>query len=145
MRRRNVRFGRCVGGRAWTAWVAAGVLLIAGCGPGPTKGGTAGRILAGGQPLSEVQVTVHRIEAGTSQPLGFGVPRADGSFQLVTTDASGPLLLAPGEYRCTIESIGAPVAIPATYQSADATPLHVQWSSDSRELTLEVPALSQVR
>ncbi len=122
---------------------AAVLILIAilplGCGPRAVVGGTAGMLRAGGQPLSEVQVTVHQSEAGGWQPIGFGVATTDGSFELVTNGARGPLALAPGEYRCTLESVGAPVRLASDLTQPSTTPLKVVWSASDSRLNLEIP------
>jgi hypothetical protein len=63
----------------------------------------------------------------------------DGAFELVANGAQGPLWLSPGEYRCTLESAGAPVQFPMEYAQADTTPLTISWSAGDKELDLEVP------
>jgi hypothetical protein len=115
------------------------VLTIAGCGPSPVRGGTRGILRIGGTPMSEVQVTVYQHQDGRWQPIGLGVAMTDGSLELVTSGAQGPLTLEPGEYRCTLESIGAPVRVPREYSQAETTPLAITWSSSSEVLSLEVP------
>jgi hypothetical protein len=117
------------------------VAAVAGCGPRPVAGGTPGSLRAAGKPLGEVEVTVHKLEGGKWQAIGFGDVHSDGSFELVTTGARGPLALSPGEYRCTLESIGAPIVIPADYAHVGLTPLKATWTAaDSRlELSIAVP------
>jgi hypothetical protein len=133
---------------SWTAGcgrIAAGLVLLVlaaqftGCGPTPVVGGTRGSLRDAGGQLSEMQITVHRSDGGAWHPIGFGVTADDGSFALVTNGAQGPLLLPPGDYRCTLESVGAPVQIPAEYVTADSTPLQVTWSAGSASLDLAVP------
>lgn len=122
------------------------LLLLAaalpGCGARPVTGGTAGVLHFGGKSTSDIQVTVHEVVGGTTQPIGFGVTLLDGSFHLVTNGARGALWLSPGEYRCTLESAGAPVKIPKEYARADTTPLKVDWSTSDQSLDLEVPTSS---
>lgn len=127
--------------RTAAAGLAALLLLMViapGCGPRPIVGGTKGLLRTAGKPLSDVQVTVHEVQSGATSPIGFGVTTTDGTFELVTNGAKGPLRLAPGEYRCTLESAGAPVKIPKAYAQPDTTPLKVSWSSENARLDLEV-------
>ena len=118
--------------------------VTAGCGVKSVPGGTTGQLFADGVPLSEIQVTVHTVDQGSAQPIGFGVTATDGSFDLVTNRAQGPLWLSSGEYRCTLESVGAPVRLPKEYLHADTTPLKVTWSSDG-DLDLQIPPVPPLR
>jgi hypothetical protein len=111
----------------------------AGCGPSPVVGGTSGSLQAGGAPLGDVQVKLHQADGTSWRMIGFADSAADGTFQLVTNGARGPLQLAPGEYRCTLESVGAPVLIPPAYAQAETTPLRVSWDESDRDLSLVVP------
>ena len=120
-------------------FLLVGCLALAGCGVRPVTGGTKGTLRASGAPLGEVQVTVHQVAGSAIQPVGFGVSSRDGSFALVTNGAAGPLHLAPGEYRCTLESAGAPVKIPQEYTQAETTPLKISWTASDGGLNLEVP------
>lgn len=114
--------------------------LLAGCGGvRPVAGGTQGTLSFGDQLLSDIQVTVHQIEGGSWQCVGFGVTDREGSFELVTNGANGALWLSPGEYRFTLESAGAPVQIPKEYSQAESTLLKVSWSGGNSELELKVP------
>lgn len=106
----------------------------------PVAGGTTGTLRVGGELLSDIQVTVHQVEGGSTRPLGFGVTDLEGSFELVTNGAQGALWLSPGEYRCTLESAGAPVQLPKEYFKPDTTPLKISWSAGDRSLDLDVPA-----
>ena len=140
MRRTEITLG------GWMMLVAGvGVMMFAGCGPRPTPGGTAGRLTSGGLPLSEVQLTIHGVEGSEFRALGIAVPSSDGEFRLVTMEARGPLLLTPGEYRCTLESLGAPVVIPPEYTSPATTPWKIEWSDSSQLLQLEAPPLRPLR
>jgi hypothetical protein len=105
------------------------------------SGGTRGRLMAGGNPLSEIQVTVYQGNGSNSpKPLGFGVSATDGSFELVQNGAHGPLRLSPGEYCCTLESVGAPVRLANEYLHAEKTPLKVVWVAGDARLDLEIPS-----
>lgn len=114
--------------------------LLPGCeGVKPVTGGTDGVLHVGSVMLSDIQVTVHQVEGNSSKPIGFGVAGVDGSFQLALNEAKGPLTLAPGEYRCTLESVGAPVVILTEYTKPDTTPLKITWSASDRKLDLDIP------
>ena len=115
-------------------------LVLAGCGPQPVTGGTGGTVRIGGTPMSEVQVTVHQPSDVGWDAVGFGVATTDGSFELVTSGAAGPLDLSPGTYRCTLESVGAPIAIAPLYSQAATTPLEIVWPTRDGRLTIDIPA-----
>jgi hypothetical protein len=61
--------------------------------------------------LSDIHVARHEVDDGVSKPIGFGMASTDGSSELVTNEAKGPLRLVSGEYRYTLEFVGAPVVI----------------------------------
>jgi hypothetical protein len=113
---------------------------LAGCGVRPVTGGTKGVLRCAGKLRSDIQVTVHQVDGNSTQPIGFGVTTNDGSFRLVKTNASGALWLSPGEYRCTLESAGAPIRLAKEYARPDTTPLKISWSASDSSLDLEVPA-----
>jgi hypothetical protein len=117
-------------------------VLIAGCGTRSVPGGTKGVLRFDGELLSEIQVVVHQVDGASWRPVGFGVTKNDGSFELVTNGAQGPLWLAPGEYRCTLESAGAPIQIPEPFAQPDATPLKISWSADDQTLDLDASSSS---
>ncbi len=117
-----------------------------GCGgPQPVTGGTPGTLRVGSELLSDFQVTIHQVEGTTTEPVGFGLTGADGSFQLMTNGAQGPLWLSAGDYRCTLESAGAPLVIPKQYTQATRTPLKVTWPTGDEHLNIEVPAFKLAR
>jgi hypothetical protein len=121
-------------------------LVMAGCGGVQSvPGGTAGTLRAGDDVLAEIQVTIYQVDGVSSRPIGFGVTDRDGWFELVTSGARGPLWLSPGEYRCTLESAGAPLEIPKEYARAETTPLKVSWSAGSSELDLGISTAMFVR
>lgn len=124
----------------WSLIVA--LMFLPACGGvKPITSGTDGVLHSGSVMLSDIQVTVHQVEGSTSTPIGFGVAGADGSFQLAVNEAKGPLTLVPGEYRCTLESVGAPVVILKEYTKPDTTPLKITWSASDRKLDLDIPPL----
>jgi hypothetical protein len=130
--------------RGFVALAALAAALL-GCGVRPVTGGTKGVLRSGGAPLGDIQVTVHEADGSAWRAVGFGVTAADGTFELVTNGAAGPLWLSPGEYRCTLESVGAPVQIPKVNTLPDTTPLTVTWSVGDLSLNLEIPAVPKLR
>ena len=119
------------------------LLALGGCGASPVAGGTKGRLYAGSAGLGDIQVTVLQMEGGSWRPTGFGVTDHEGKFELVQNGAQGPLWLPAGEYRCTLQSAGAPVAIPEEFSRPETTPLQaaVKSQEDLLELkTQEFPA-----
>jgi hypothetical protein len=116
------------------------LLLVSGCGVRGVTGGTPGVFRAGGEPLSEIQITVHEASSSGPRSIGFGVTAVDGAFELATPGAQGPLRLGPGEYVFTLESAGAPVKIPQEFLRAETSPLKVRWSTDQKSLDLQAPA-----
>lgn len=111
--------------------------VLGGCGLRSVAGGTAGELRVGGEPLSDIRVGLYRDEE--TEPIGFAVTGNDGSFRLLQIDADGPLQLEPGVYRCTLESVGAPVTVPREFLSPEQTPLRVTWNEDDEPFTIEVP------
>ncbi len=114
------------------------VVLMAGCGPASITGGTPGLLSTDGNPIPDVQVVVY--SARSEERLGYAVTGADGSFQLIAADTSGPLELNPGSYVVTLESVGAPTDLPRTYLDQKSTPLRIDWEAEDR-LELKVPGL----
>jgi hypothetical protein len=119
--------------------------VLSGCGVRPVTGGTPGSVHAGDEFFSDIQVTVYQLDGAEMHAVGFGVTDGNGAFELVTNAARGPLRLACGEYRCTLESAGAPLAFPREYARAETTPLTISWADGDGELDLEVPAPTPVR
>ena len=122
---------------------AIGSLLIlgtlAGCGPTPVPGGTTGTLRVGGHVLLDMQVTIHSADRPSAKPVGFGTTGTDGWFELYQNGAKGPLWLLPGDYVCTLESIGAPFEVPKEYQSPETSPLKVTWTDGEASPDLEPP------
>lgn len=115
-------------------------LTVAGCGTRSVSGGTPGLLTIGGEKLAEIQVRIHAGTGPAFQPVGFGVTRADGTFELLSNGASGALWLPAGEYRVTLETIGPPLPVSQDYLQADRTPLKISWSKALKSLELAVPA-----
>ena len=125
---------------------AYALATFAGCGPTPVVGGTSGVLLAGGEPLADVQLTVYAARDGAWQPIGFADTSADGQFRLLLNEARGPLELEPGDYRFTLQSVGAPVVIPQALARVEATTLQTTWTGNETQLTLTLPTrLAQPR
>jgi hypothetical protein len=118
------------------------VAFLPGCGVRPVTEGTQGILRYGDKPLSDIRVTVNRVDKSSVQSIGFGITATDGTFQLVTNGAHGALRLSPGEYRCTLKSVGAQVRIPNEYAQVNLTPLKVSWSVGDKSLDLEVRVTS---
>lgn len=130
---------RCTG-LAVRAVLALTLSAIAGCsGPKPVTGGTRGLLHVRNGAVTDIQVAVYR--AGSDEPFGVGVSGGDGWFELRNRSATEAVLLQPGEYRVTFESVG-PVAlrIPAEYRRPETTPLNLTWSVEQQVLELELPA-----
>ncbi len=119
--------------------LVASLIALAGCGPRPISGGTQGTLCAEDGALGEVQLTVYEAEGDGWRTIGFADTNADGTFELVTVGAKERLVLSPGEYRCTLESVGAPIVFPPQYAAAETTPLRVVWPSADGRLDLTVP------
>jgi hypothetical protein len=124
------------------AAVTVFVALLWGCGTRPLKEGTAGVLRYHDQPPGNIRVTVNRLEKSSVKPIGFGVTAADGTFQLLTNSGRAGLKLSPGDYCCTLKSIGAQVRIPNEYAQVNTTPLKVAWSAADENLNLEVRVAS---
>ncbi|HEY1066849.1 MAG TPA: hypothetical protein VGE52_12090 [Pirellulales bacterium] len=116
---------------------------IAGCrrGPKPVEGGTRGVVRAGAVPLREVRVTVYPQADATATELGHAVTAPDGSFALVKPQAAGPLFLPPGEYRITLESVGAePLRFSPAIGDRRKSPLVVTHRDETALLDVNAPA-----
>lgn len=75
-----------------------------------------------------------------NKPIGRGYVASDGSFELINREGSGPLHLLDGNYRFTIESVGAEVEIPDKFTDPATTPLVIDHRSGIL-LNLELPKL----
>lgn len=115
-------------------------LLYAGCSDvKPVKGGTSGVLIVGSQPMSDMQITLYKNGVTPPESVGFGVTTSAGRFELLQNGAIGPLHLAPGEYRCTVETAGAPVDLPKEYLQPNETPVVIDWTGGESLLEVKVP------
>ncbi len=110
-----------------------------------TTGGTSGKIHNGREPLVGIQVTVHQVDGDSTEPVGVAASRLDGSFELATMDGTCACQLSAGEYRCTLESAGAPIVIPTEFANPVTTPLKIALSKDDDPIDLKVPQLKNDR
>ena len=110
-----------------------------------TSGGTTGKIHNGRDPLVGIQVTVHQFDDESMEPIGVAASRLDGSFELVIMDGTGACQLPPGDYRCTLESVGSPLVIPIEFAKPETTPLKIELSEDDEKIELKLPQLKNER
>jgi hypothetical protein len=116
------------------------VLFLAslpGCRERPVKEGTQGVLRFNNEPVANIRVSVNRVDPKGVKAVGYGVTEADGTFQLVTHGGRAGLKLAPGDYCCTLKSMGASVRIPNHYAEVNTTPLKLSWSDSDTSLNLE--------
>jgi hypothetical protein len=112
--------------------------MIWGCREHPVKEGTQGVLRFNEEPIANIRVTVNRVEPKGVKAVGYGVTETDGTFQLVTHAGRAGVKLTPGNYCCTLKSMGASVRIPNHYAEVNTTPLRVSWSDRDASLNLEV-------
>ena len=116
--------------------------LVSGCGSDPLEQGTEATITVAGEPVVDVQVNVFAIQDGKPVEVGFAVSRAGGKLKFLQPRASGPLVLEPGDYRFTAETVGAALVIPQEYRDPATTPLQVTLPS-AGGITLTLPEPGQ--
>ncbi|ADB17746.1 hypothetical protein Psta_3082 [Pirellula staleyi DSM 6068] len=124
----------------WQGWLAVVILsLLLSCsGPRSVEGGTPGRLTCGSLTPSNLQITLFRVDS--HEPIGFAITGEDGAFALYQPLAKGPLLLEPGTYRYTIESLSPEgVMVPVAMTSPQATPLQFTWTAEQTSLALLIP------
>jgi len=123
--------------------ILAAALLFTGC-RGRVRavsGGTPGVLDCGGQYLGDIQLSLYQLKGASFLSVGFAVTRPDGTFELHTNAAAGPLWLLPGKYRCTLESVGAPVQFSQPYHAPHTTPLELEWTESMKELQIHGPSV----
>lgn len=119
------------------------ILAFTGCGQrmAVVSGGTKGILVCERQRPEDIRLTFYPAEAMAAEPVGFAVTQKDGVFELYANQASGPLWLQTGKYKCTLESVGAPLQIPKAYRKPETTPLTLDWAQGTEVLEIHGPAL----
>ena len=107
--------------------------------PTVSKDGSAGSLWFGTETLGDICVVVHRKESTSFQSIGFGTTDQAGFFHLLKTGGQDPLILEPGEYVFTLESVGPQIEFPDEYLNAETSPLKATWSAESTSLDLKAP------
>ena len=107
--------------------------------PAVSKEGTSGSLWFGSQTLSDICVVVHQKGGAAFLSAGFGTTNHEGFFYLVKTGGQEPLILEPGEYSFTLESLGPQIVFPSSYLKPETSPLKVTWSSEMTILDLKAP------
>ncbi len=102
-------------------------------------GGTIGILRFGTETVGDICVVVHKQEASGFQQIGYGTTLASGTFSLVTIGGAEPLVLEPGEYAFTLESLGPQIPFPAEFLSPEKSPLKTTWGDESSLIDLEAP------
>ena len=107
--------------------------------PAVSKEGPSGSLWFGTKNLSDICVVVHQKDGTAFQSAGFGTTNHEGFFYLVKTGGHEPLILEPGEYAFTLESLGPQIVFPTAYLKPETSPLKVTWSSEMTILDLKAP------
>ena len=124
--------------RMITAGIVFGCLL--GCGSATvSKDGTAGALWFGTETVGDICVVAHRRDGVRFQQVGFGTTDQSGFFNLLKIGGQDPLLLEPGDYVFTLESVGPQIDFPTVYLQPELTPLKVAWSTGMTMLDLQAP------
>ncbi len=126
--------------------VALAISMI-GCSraPKPVKGGTNGELQQAGNPIGDIQVRIYQTDGASYEVVGFADTNGEGQFQLLVSEGDGPLYLGPGEYCCTLNSVGSRIPIPKEYGKPETTPLKVSWAGGDETLQLELPLPKTIR
>lgn len=122
--------------------ILIGILIgcLFGCSsPAVSKEGSPGTLWFGGQTLSDICLVVYRREGSLFVQAGFGTTDHAGYFHLLTVDGQTPLILEPGDYSFTLESLGPQIVFPDIYLKPETTPLTMTWTADSKSLDLIAP------
>ena len=125
-----------------TAIVLAILTLFAGCWQRvkTPKGGTPGNLHTEALPVSGVGITVFRLTDGEYRVVGFAETKAEGDFELLQSDGTGPLFLEPAGYRFTLIAVATRFPITKEFTSPETTPLKVEWTADDSVLDFDLPA-----
>lgn len=114
---------------------------LSGCGSAPavSRDGLHGLLTFGPQTLGDICVVVHRKKGTGFQQHGFGTTDQAGFFHLLKDGGQEPLVLEPGEYSFTLESVGPQIVFPAPFLKPETSPLTVTWTADMISLDLQAP------
>lgn len=114
---------------------------LSGCGstPSVSREGSNGLLTFGAQTLGDICVVVHRKEGTGFQQQGFGTTDRAGFFHLLRDGGQEPLVLEPGDYSFTLESVGPQIVFPAPYLKPETSPLKVTWTAELTTLDLQAP------
>lgn len=125
------------------SFILMSLVIFSGCSRrvAGVAGGTKGILDCQGEKVGDIQLTLYEASETAQEPVGFAVTQADGTFELYKTGATGPLWLPAGKYRCTLESVGAPVQIPKAYLKPETTPLEITWTEKEQGLNVQGPPL----
>ncbi len=115
---------------------------LSGCGSAPavSRDGSHGLLTFGPQTLGDICVVVHHKKGAGFRQLGFGTTNQAGFFHLLKDGGQEPLILEPGEYSFTLESVGPQIVFPAPYLKPTTSPLKVTWTAEMKSLDLQAPA-----
>lgn len=128
-------------GRLLYVLISAYLANMVGCDNAPSAavGGTSGTLKFEDQVTSDIVITIHRLNGTSVESIGFGTTQIDGSFALYKPGAAEPLFLEPGEYSCTLESVGPSIKLPKDYMTASRSPLKFTWTSEMKSVELIAP------
>ena len=112
---------------------------IAGCSRDRSvAGGTRGTLHNGTTGVRDVRIEVYPI--GGAIPIGFGVTRDGGEFELYEPTAQRGLDMPPGNYAFSLESVGPePLALRPELRDPQRTPLRRPWNGTETGLELSLP------
>lgn len=125
----------------FSALLACLLCCLSGCGSAPavSREGSHGLLTFGPQTLGDICVVVHRKEGTGFQQQGFGTTDQAGFFHLLKDGGQEPLVLEPGDYSFTLESVGPQIVFPAPYLKPETSPLCVTWTAEMTSLDLQAP------
>lgn len=108
----------------------------------PIDGGTAGKLTSDGKAMSQMELTFYSDSPFSGSPVAYGAVQNDGAFELVDAPRTEAIELEPGDYRVTVESLGADVEIPKQYSDPSKTTLRLK-HIPPEPVVIEIPGLSK--